>query len=404
MQKKDKFLIFITFLFLLLLVISESSQKKINWYPSYAVNHKIPYGSYIAYHEAQNIFGDNLKPVKVSPYLFLEKNSDISGTYVIYNSDIEIGKTGINSLLHWVKKGNNLLISSKSIEKVLLDSLGLKTANYFSTSVKKKIVLTLDNPGLQTNDSIIFDKTAYGTTLYPEDSIPKFNLISLGRFVSNDTLKVKLNLNKINFIDVAYGNGHIMLHTVPEVFTNYFILKDNNIGYFKGVLSYLNQKKPVYWDVSIQNGATSKGIFKYMIETPGFLWAYRLLFIGLLVYIFFEGKRRQRAIPVVKPPENQTLSFTKTIADMYIENKEHRLIALMHIKHFYDYIRSVLHIDTRLKQADLVKKIAEKTKTELALVNDLFELINYIKKSQAVSPKTVMELEELTNKIKRNKN
>ncbi len=395
MRLKDKVIIGLLLLFLFLIVVSESSQQRINWYPSFAVTHKIPFGSYIAYHEAKQFYGDQLQKVNISPYVFLDKHPDTKGTFVLYNSEVALGKTALNSLLEWVKKGNNLLIASQKFDDDLLDSLQLKSGYYFNRGFNRKLVLTLDHPDLKPKDSIIFDKEFGAPVLRVIDSVATENYKKLGHFVDNDTVP------NINFMDVTYGKGHIMLHSFPYVFTNYFLLKPGNWAYYTGLLSYINLKRPVYWVTNIQNGATAHGIFKYIIENPGFLWAYRLLFAGLILYILFEGKRKQRAIPVVYPPKNETLGFTKTIADMYIENKEHKQIAQLHIKHFMNYVRHRLHIDVGQNTLGLKQKIAQKTKTNLTDVEYLFDLIEYVQNQQNIKPEIVLKLEKQIEKIKR---
>ena len=90
MQKKDKILFFIIGLVLLLIITGEMNQKQINWYPSFSVKHKIPFGTYIAYHEAQEIFDNDFHKVTVSPYVYLEKHPEMTGTYVIYNQQIKL--------------------------------------------------------------------------------------------------------------------------------------------------------------------------------------------------------------------------------------------------------------------------------------------------------------------------
>ena len=395
MRKKDKISFFLMLLLLLLIVLSESHQKRINWYPSFAVSHKIPFGTYIAFHEAQKIFQDKLHQVKEAPYIFLNRHSGIKGTYVIYNDQVKIGKTGLKYFFDWVKKGNNLFLSSQNFEAELLDSLGLDPGFFINKSFDKRIGLQLDHPALKTKDSVFFDKRATGFTFKLQDSVEKkLSYLSLGHFVG------AADSEAINFIDVKYGKGHFILHSFPYVFTNYFILKKHNSDYLKALFTYINLKQPVYWDVYSQNGASSNGIFKYMLETPAFLWAYRLLFIGLILYILFEGKRKQRAIPVVVPPVNETLNFTKTIAEMYLENKEHRLIGLMHINHFFNYVRQHLHLDVREKPEILKQKIAQKSKTDPEVVQRLLEMIDYIQQADKVSGDTILALEQQIELIK----
>jgi len=399
MQKKDKFLLFIIALVLMLIIAGEMNQKHINWYPSFSVKHKIPLGTYIAYHEAQKVFDKEFHKVSVSPYLYLEKHPDIKGTYIIYNKNINLGKTSLKHLLKWVKKGNSLLLSSSSFEKELLDSLNLKQ-NVFVSSFNQNIQLKLLNPALQTKDSIFFDIIFPALSIKSTDSIS--TPVALGLYLKDkqtDTLNLE-HTPYYNFIDVKYGDGHILLHSFPYVFTNYFLLKNHNIDYFEGILSYINRQKPVYWDTGSQNGSTEKGIFKYIIQNPGFLWAYRLLFIGLILYIIFEGKRKQRAIPVITPLKNETLAFTKTIADMYVNQKENQRIGMMHIKHFFDYLRTNLHIDTRLNHKELQERIAQKTKTDLLEVEKLFELIDTIQNNSKISAEVLLDLDKRIQKIK----
>ncbi len=394
MRLKDRVYIGLLLIILFLIVVSESRQQKINWYPSFAVSHKIPYGSYIAYREAKHFFGDKLQPINVSPYVFLQNKPDAKGTFLFYNTDVVFGKTALKTLLNWVEDGNNLFIASQNIEPVLLDSLGLDYGLFITKDFRNALALEFDNPALHLSDSTIFDKMTYAAVFRIKDSLLKKKYTKLGHFSG----KTEYNMN---FVDITYGKGHIMLHSFPYVFTNYFILHSHNLLYYNILLSYLNLQKPVYWATNIQNGTTNNGLFKYIIENPGFLWAYRLLFVGLLLYILFEAKRKQRAIPVVNPPKNETIDFTKTIADMYIENKEHKRIALLHIKHFMDYVRYQLHIDIKQNEEELKHKIAQKTKTNINTMNKLFDLIKFVQNQQDIEPETVLKLEKQIEKIKK---
>ncbi len=397
MQKKDKVIIFIMLILLGLLILSESSEKRINWYPSFSVKHKIPFGSYVAHQEAKKIFGKQFETARSTPYIYLQKHPNASGTYVLYNDQLNMGKPSVNALLKWVEKGNNVLISANFIDPDLMDSLHLKTSIFINEEFDKKLLFKLLNPNLKSGDTAVYDQSAKGLFLTSTDSIFPSHIKLLGKYCTpkSDTL--------YNFVSVPYGKGKLMIHTLPYAFTNYFILKDGNLSYFEGLLSYINSKKPVIWDTYFQNGTNVRSVFKYIIQNDAFLWSYRLLFIGLFVYILFEGKRKQRVIPVIDPPQNDSLIFTQTVADMYIGNKEDRQIAIKHIQHFMDYVRHKLHLDTRKWDAKLQEKIAQKSKSNLEDVQALFHLIEEINSQAKITPKTVVKLDTLIQKIKRNK-
>lgn len=378
-------------LFLFLMIAAENANKKINWYPSFAVKHKMPYGSYIVHQEAKKLFGNKMKNVRNTPYVYLSKNPNAHGTYVFYNDRINFGETNLKKLLEWTKKGNDLFISNTRFEASIEDSLGIKMKFFLSAEFADKTILGLLNRNIKPKDSIIFDKTR---TRYVFKSFDTINSTVLGYFgAEKDSL--------YNFIKLKYGKGNIFLHSFPHAFTNYFMLENDNATYTSGLLSYINRKQNIYWDTNYKNGATSKGILKYIAANPAFLWAYRLIFIGLFLYIIFEGKRKQRPIPVVEPLKNETLVFTKTVADMYLENKEHKRIALLHINHLMDYIRTHLYLDTRKWDREFMEKVAEKSKTSFENVRKLFELIDEISGYESIRPEKVLELEKLINLIKK---
>ena len=132
------------------------------------------------------------------------------------------------------------------------------------------------------------------------------------------------------------------------------------------------------------------------LNTKEFKWAYYLVLIGALVYVIFEGKRKQRAIPVVVPLKNQTLAFTRTIADMYFENGEQKQITAHKIAYFLDYIRTRLHISTQTLDETFLNQLAIRSNNDPADVQKLFKLIE---KLQGKTQIANTELEELNKKI-----
>ena len=184
----------------------------------------------------------------------------------------------------------------------------------------------------------------------------------------------------------------------PKAFTNYFILKDNNLEYTAGLLSYLDRNGQIYMDNFHKSGKSFYTSPMYLfLNTKEFKWAYYLILIGALIYIIFEGKRKQRAIPVVTPLKNQTLAFTRTIADMYFEKGELPLITKHKIDYFLEYIRSKLHASTQnLEDEAFLRNLAMRSNTDLKEVKALMNLISKLKAKQFV---TETELKNLNQKI-----
>ena len=68
------------------------------------------------------------------------------------------------------------------------------------------------------------------------------------------------------------------------------------------------------------------------MKHPPLQYAFWLSLLLLLLYILFAGKRMQRIIPLVKPNENTTVTFTETIGRLYLQKKDNKNIANVLIK------------------------------------------------------------------------
>jgi hypothetical protein len=129
-------------------------------------------------------------------------------------------------------------------------------------------------------------------------------------------------------------------------------------------------------------------------------WAYYFILIGVLLYIVFEGKRKQRAIPIIWPLKNQTLSFTRTIANMYYEKGQHKDIATHKIQHFLDHIRSTMYLQTYFIDDDFISNLAARSNNSVEDTKALFEYINRINAAKQIDDKALKKLNTLIENFK----
>ncbi|WP_289062058.1 DUF4350 domain-containing protein [uncultured Zobellia sp.] len=378
----------------LLMVIQYNSPKQINWTNSYVAKHKIPYGTFVLNDVMEHLFPNKIKQVNIPPFEFLKTNEEASGTYFFVNNNVSFGDSELFSLLDWVEKGNTLFIASEDYEEKLLDTLKLNTATLFSgleniRSHKHRLV----NPALDSEDGYVFNKEDYVTYFvkYGTDS-----MTILGT-VTNIEKTQKKDKEVNNVIKRSFGKGEIILSTFPKAFTNYFILKDNNKTYTAGLLSYLDGSRTIYMDNHYKSGkAVYTSPMHVFLNTKEFRWAYYLALIGVVIYVFFEGKRKQRAIPVINPLKNQTLAFTRTIADMYFEKGERKQIAEHKVVHFLEYIRSRFYLNTLNKDDEFYINLASRSHHTKEEIKALFSLIAQL---EAKDNLTDNELQKLNSAI-----
>ncbi|CAM4311971.1 DUF4350 domain-containing protein [Zobellia nedashkovskayae] len=397
MDKKGlKYIIIAVATVALLMVMQYNRPKEINWTNSYVAKHKIPYGTFVLNDVMQNLFKDKIQQVNIPPFEFLKENEDISGTYFFVNNNVSFGDTELASLLDWVDKGNTLFIASENYEEQLLDTLKINTASLFSgldniRSHKHRLV----NPQLASKDGYFFNKEDY-VTYFQEFKTDAMTILGTVTNINNDNTDIKKEQVN-NVVKTSFGKGEIILSTFPKAFTNYFILKDNNKQYTAGILSYLDDSRAIYMDNHYKSGKSVYTSPMYVfLNTKEFKWAYYLTLIGVVIYVFFEGKRKQRAIPVINPLKNQTLAFTRTIADMYFEKGERKQITEHKIAHFLEFVRSRFYMSTLNRDDAFYTNLAMRSNHSKEETKALFSLIEQL---EAKDNLTDIELQKLNSAI-----
>ncbi len=375
-------------------VMEYNKPKKINWFPSYVSHHKIPYGTYVLNDLMEKYFPNKIQQIQKPPFEFLTRTDSIKGTYFFVNESVAFEEAELNALLDWVNQGNMLFVASRSFEKKLLDTLHLEQQNVYNDGTLEPLFYyELVNPKIK-HQRVEFTKDYYTTSF---DRLDTLRTTVLGQVYSPSD-STDTTTKHINSIKQPFGKGEIVLTSFPKAFTNYFILKDNNVEYTAGLLSYLGRNGQIYMDNFHKSGKSFYTSPMYLfLNTKEFKWAYYLVLIGGLIYIIFEGKRKQRAIPVVTPLKNQTLAFTRTIADMYFEKGELPLITKHKIDYFLEYIRSKLYVSTQnLEDETFLRNLSLRSNTDLKEVKALISMISKLKTKQYV---TETELKNLNQKI-----
>ena len=387
----------------LLLLLQYNQPKTINWFESYVATHKIPYGTHVFQTLLSQKFSAKVSDVRVPPFEFLNQEQNAKGTYLFVNERIAFEKTELNALLAWTSQGNTLFIASKSFEERLLDTLNLGTGYLYSgfEEVLKQSPFWV-NPALKSATPAVYDRGA-NTPVF--DQLDTLNTTVLGSLRTSGALDLAKDSLRHNVVRQPFGTGHIILSTFPEAFTNYFILKEHNRDYASGLFSYLDAPGKLYVDQYYKNGKSFYTSPMYIfLNTKELKWAYYLALIGVLVYIVFEGKRKQRAIPVIAPLKNQTMAFTRTIADMYFEKSDQKNIAEHRINYFLEELRSTYYLGNIDREGDFYKNLAQRSGNKVEWVTSFFQFMEKLRNKEQVSDQELLQLNAYIEKFKAEKN
>ncbi|MDL2141884.1 DUF4350 domain-containing protein [Flavobacterium tructae] len=382
MNKTLKIYIAVLVLILTLILIADREQPKpIDWTPTYSVNDKIPFGLYVFNNEINDFFKNHTveRISDLTPYEYLTSKYDndslvenykIKGTFLNISESNTIDKESVNELLYFVSRGNNAFLSMKDFPQYLLDSLKIEVNADYLNSGNTTVWLA--------NSQLKDKKYKFVQTL--EDYFSKIDTAKttvLGYQLSS----VKKAKKHVNFIKIPYYQGHFYLHTQPVAFTNYNLLKANHYQYAENVLSCLPEGD-IFWYTKGQNSERiSESPLRYILSQPGLKWAWYFFLFGMLIFIIFNAKRKQRIVPILKPLPNLTVDFTKTIGNLYYQEGDHTNIIDKKIIYFLEKIRNEYLIDTTKLDDHFIQKLHHKTGKNVTDIQELVFLINEHRKS-----------------------
>ena len=382
MKKYLKFIIFFALTFMLFLIVRLSEPKSMDWSLSFSKEDKIPYGSYILYQVLPELFPEGL--IQSSPFPIYNnlKNKNFTNTnYIFINNIFAPDELDTKELINYVSKGNNVFIAANFIRGKLSDTLNIATN--LSYIGRDSIKINFANRELKNESPYSFKDSPLD---YYFTSLDTSSTIALG--FNND--------KKTNFIKLRLGKGYFYLNSVPIAFTNYNILDSLNSDYVYKSLSYLPESKTIFWDEYYKTGkAAVRTPLRFILSTQPLKWAYYILIFSILVYIIFEGKRKQRIIPEINPLQNSTLEFAGIIGRLYYQQKDHKNIAEKKIRYLLDQIRSRYYIRPDEFTDETIEKISRRSGVELNQVKSLFKYINYIEILPKVKEKELKQINSL---------
>ncbi len=373
---------FLILFFVGILIIDANKEQPINWTPTYSIKDKIPFGMHVLDQEMPSLLKKHeIEKINVSAYEYFSPQYDydsLVNTYKIKGSFLYISGTrapideeSLEELFYFAGHGNNIFMSMREFPKMLLDSLKFEYQTDFEFD--GKIANWMANPNLGT-EKYIFNEGAGNTYFSKIDTLRTTVLGYQSR-------KEK----QVNFIKVPYNQGHFYLHTQPVAFTNFYLLKENNAEYAQKILSYVPQGN-VYWYLKNQNGEIASGnALRFIFNNPALSSAWYLFLIGMILFMIFNAKRRQRVVPIKKVLTNTTVDFAKTIGNLYFQEGDHGNLIDKKIVYFLERIRHDYLLDTTILDANFVKKLQHKSGKDLADIQRVVYLINQHRKNHFTS-------------------
>jgi len=393
-NKTLKIYLFIFIALLLAMMVNDYTQPKpIDWSPSFLSSRKTPYGAYILHKELPNLLNNSkVRDVHISPYEFFSQNyqfmEEQKSTYFFLNNYLSSDKESSIDLLDYVKNGNTVFMASHSFPKYLEDTLHFEVQNNYE--VKTEIILELANKNIS--------RTKYNYSKGVEEVyFNKLDTVSTTVLGYNKMLNAE---NKyINFVKIKYGDGNFILNTQPYAFTNYHLLKSNHAVYIADALSYVPDNTMLWDDRNKAQTDEIKSELRFILSKPALKYAWFSMLVAIFLFMIFRAKRRQRIIPIIEKLPNTSISFAKTIGNLYYQEGKPDDIIHKKITFFLEYLRNTYLLDTQNLNADFKKRLHHKTGIDKDEINRLIDYIVNLSNTSDLNENSLLVLNKLLNKF-----
>ena len=281
----------------------------------------LPHGYEVIGSDFEQYIGENAKPVK---HTFLFTN-----TFEYFRPD--------TNFLKMIEEGNNAIIATDYNISYYDDSteemgLGYKCYSnnyYYDGDYFSKESLSIN----ASYDTVYWESgEMFAPASYPINSVfctKELILSSDYRILA--TLNEKHENGSDGDVDTVAGirdcgKGKIVVVSMPMLFSNYGILNDTIRPLVLRLLSQCSDLPMVRYDPSLmsemEQDEQEDSPLHYLLANRPLRWALYLALATVILFVLFSARRRQRVIPVIKPPVNHMMDFVKRIGGIYYKRHD----------------------------------------------------------------------------------
>lgn len=385
----------ITFLRIIasLLLLASCGPQESDWSQYHESQLKKPYGTQVFYEQLDYLF-PNSATEKITKRTdeYLTANSFEYGTYLYINPTFYPNDKEYTQISELLTVPNDVFISTQDEYAPCFTGHGIKLAY----NTEPKFVLRLKR--LLTDDYkfTIPNRTPLQTFYF--EKIPSYATI-LGTIEING----KQQPNYIGIYNNA-TNSTLLLHSQPQLYSNYHLLRDQDGKYALNTLSHINHNSYFIWDGygtkrrynTPASDGDSESLLRYIYTSKPL--TYSLLTLLLLGVLFFtvNYKRVVRPMPILRPVKNNSLDYVTVIAALFESEANKIRAAQYRANYVLDRIREKYYLDTSDLGDELLNELAIKSEVQ---PQRLASLIYQLKKAKTLTKMSSDEFREFNKEI-----
>ena len=397
MKSSRNFLFAMLVLFVLFCLLQVNLPKKFVWSPTFSHVDKQPLGCFVFDSVLTQSLPNGYHVTKKTFFQLDQEHAKEKISVLMVVDQQNLKQLDVKYLCNIARRGGKVMVVASSsfddgrnADTVVVDEL----ERTFKVKIEDGIYFSLRGilSGLKAHDNDMYDtiywnnrETMYaaqpyrmfynmvGGTLFV-DSVPKvkrlaytlstagydykYDSLYVGDFTRFDTIvDKKERIERIDTfaikkvpaaVSVPYGKGEVIFVSSSLLFTNYGMLEGNTSVYIFRLMSYLADL-PVYrTEAYVKTDAmlvAEQSPFREFIKRPPLRWALYLALLGVVLFMIFTARRRQRVIPIMSKPANRSLEFIQLIGTLYYQRKDHVDLVRKKFKLFAEELRKTAGVD-----------------------------------------------------------
>ena len=397
MKSSRNFLFAMLVLLVLFCLLQVNLPKKFVWSPTFSHVDKQPLGCFVFDSVLTQSLPNGYHVTKKTFFQLDQEHAKEKISVLMVVDQQNLKQLDVKYLCNIARRGGKVMVVASSsfddgrnADTVVVDEL----ERTFKVKIEDGIYFSLRGilSGLKAHDNDMYDtiywnnrETMYaaqsyrmfynmvGGTLFV-DSVPKvkrlaytlstagydykYDSLYVGDFTRFDTIvDKKERIERIDTfaikkvptaVSVPYGKGEVIFVSSPLLFTNYGMLEGNTFVYIFRLMSYLADL-PVYrTEAYVKTDAmlvAEQSPFREFIKRPPLRWALYLALLGVVLFMIFTARRRQRVIPIMSKPANRSLEFIQLIGTLYYQRKDHVDLVRKKFKLFAEELRKTAGVD-----------------------------------------------------------
>lgn len=348
MKPNRWFVVSIVVFLVLLFILEMQLPKNFSWTPTFRHTDKQPFGSCLFDSLLSSTMPKGYTVTDSSLYQLAKDSLQPRGILVVAD-EMNLIPAEVNAIFSMANNGSHVMLVAHGVGDFMCNRLGIRMWGYGNSfdlqnfvkynKERESFEWVSEENGYKPRRFMVFKPLITRKFNFETDSLD--NVI---RPCLDQQATLRHDAVSATF---RQGKGYITFCSLPLLFTNYGIVDQDNATFSLRLLTLMKDLPVVRTEAYCPQTSdeVQQSPLRYAISQPPLRWALYTLMVGALLFLIFEGRRRQRVIPIEKAPENHSLEFIHLVGSLYYHSRERRSLVVRKWTYFAEELRRNIHLD-----------------------------------------------------------